>query len=299
MYKTLVIMAAGMGSRYGGLKQIEPVGPTGEFIIDYSIYYAIKAGFNRVVFIIKEENYELFKQTVGNRIAEKVKVDYVFQKNDNIPKSIELPVDRTKPLGTAHAILCCKDVVNEHFAIINADDFYGRDAYFVISKFLDEKKDDTYALVGYKVKNTLTENGSVKRGVCYSKDGYLTKLVESVVEEKEGTITATPLEGGEPFTISESTPVSMNMFGFSTNIIDYIETHFEEYLRNHMATIDKCEYLIPDVVARRVMENSIKVELLNTTAKWQGITYREDKQLLVDEINSLIEAGEYPKNLWE
>lgn len=299
MYKTLVIMAAGMGSRYGGLKQIEPVGPTGEFIIDYSIYDAIKAGFNRVVFIIKEENYELFKQTVGNRIAEKVKVDYVFQKNDNIPKSIELPVDRTKPLGTAHAILCCKDVVNEHFAIINADDFYGRDAYFVISKFLDEKKDDTYALVGYKVKNTLTENGSVKRGVCYSKDGYLTKLVESVVEEKEGTITATPLEGGEPFTISESTPVSMNMFGFSTNIIDYIETHFEEYLRNHMATIDKCEYLIPDVVARRVMENSIKVELLNTTAKWQGITYREDKQLLVDEINSLIEAGEYPKNLWE
>lgn len=298
MDKTLVILAAGMGSRFGGLKQVEPVGPTGEFIIDYSIYDAIKAGFNKVVFIIKEENYDLFKQTVGNRISEKVKVEYVFQKNDNVPKSVKLPDDRTKPLGTSHAILCCKDVVNEHFAIINADDFYGRDAYFVISKFLDEMKNDTYALVGYKVKNTLTENGSVKRGVCYGQDGYLTKLVESIVEEKEGIITATPLEGGEPFTINSDTTVSMNMFGFSKNIIDYIDNHFEEYLLQHSSTIDKCEYLIADVVAKMVAENSIKVELLSTTAKWQGITYREDKQILVDEINSLIEAGEYPKNLW-
>lgn len=298
MDKTLVILAAGMGSRFGGLKQVEPVGPTGEFIIDYSIYDAIKAGFNKVVFIIKEENYDLFKQTVGNRISEKVKVEYVFQKNDNVPKSVKLPDDRTKPLGTSHAILCCKDVVNEHFAIINADDFYGRDAYFVISKFLDEMKNDTYALVGYKVKNTLTENGSVKRGVCYGQDGYLTKLVESIVEEKEGIITSTPLEGGEPFTINSDTTVSMNMFGFSKNIIDYIDNHFEEYLLQHSSTIDKCEYLIADVVAKMVAENSIKVELLSTTAKWQGITYREDKQILVDEINSLIEAGEYPKNLW-
>lgn len=298
MDKTLVIMAAGMGSRFGGLKQVEPVGPCGEFIIDYSIYDAIKAGFNRVVFIIKEETEELFKQTVGNRIAEKIKVDYVFQNNDNIPKSIELPSDRTKPLGTAHAILCCKDVVKGHFAIINADDFYGRDAYFVISKFLDERKEDTYALVGYNVKNTLTENGSVKRGVCYSENGYLTKLVESVVEEQGGIITATPLEGGEPFTIVESTPVSMNMFGFSNNIIDYIEEHFEEYLSSHMSTIEKCEYLIPDVVAKRVQENSIKVKLLNTTAKWQGITYKEDKDILVSEISKLISDGEYPHNLW-
>ncbi len=298
MDKTLVILAAGMGSRFGGLKQVEPVGPTGEFIIDYSIYDAIKAGFNKVVFIIKEENYELFKQTVGNRISEKVKVEYVFQKNDNVPKSIELPSDRTKPLGTSHAILCCKDVVNEHFAIINADDFYGRDAYFVISKFLDERHDDTYAIVGYKVKNTLTENGSVKRGVCYGQDGYLTKLVESIVEERDGIITATPLEGGEPFTINNDTTVSMNMFGFSKNVIDYIDEHFEEYLLQHSSTIDKCEYLIADVVAKMVAENIIKVELLSTTSKWQGITYREDKQMLVDEINSLIEVGEYPKNLW-
>lgn len=298
MDKTLVIMAAGMGSRFGGLKQVEPVGPSGEFIIDYSIYDAIKAGFNRVVFIIKEENYELFKQTVGNRIAEKVKVDYVFQNNDNVPKSIELPSNRTKPLGTAHAILCCKDVVKGHFAIINADDFYGRDAYFVISKFLDEKQEDTYALVAYNIKNTLTENGSVKRGVCYSEDGYLTKLVESVVEEKDGRITATPLEGGESFTISENTPVSMNMLGFSNNIMDYIEDHFEEYLKEHASTIESCEYLIPDVVAKRVAENSIKVKLLSTTAKWQGITYKEDKDVLVEEISRLINDGVYPKNLW-
>ena len=298
MYKTLVIMAAGMGSRFGGLKQVEPVGPTGEFIIDYSIYDAIKAGFNKVVFIIKRENEELFKKTVGNRIEKKIKVEYVFQENTNIPSDIEIPSDRVKPLGTAHAILCCKGVVNEPFAIINADDFYGRDAYFVISKFLDKNLKDTYGLVGYKVKNTITENGSVKRGVCYSENGYLTRLIESCVEDKDGIITATPLENSEPFTITGDTSVSMNMFGFPREIIDYIETSLYDYLRLHKATIDKCEYLIADVVARQLAENSIKVELLSTTAKWQGITYREDKQKLVDEINQLIENGEYPKNLW-
>ena len=300
MDKTLLIMAAGMGSRFGGLKQIEPVGPNGEFIIDYSIFDAVRAGFTKVVFVIKRENFEVFKETVGNRVSSHIKVEYAFQDMDDLPAGFVRPIDREKPWGTSHAILSAKNLIHENFAIINADDFYGRDAYFVMSKFLDEKFDEnTYCVVGYRLGNTLSLNGSVKRGVCYENDGYLTSLIESKVDRVDGGIIASPLDGSESFPVTEDTLVSMNMLGFNTSIFDYIEENFPKYLSSHMDEILKCEYLIPDTVFDAMKKGFASVKLLSTTARWQGITYREDKQLLVDEINSLIESGDYPSKLWD
>ena len=199
---TLLIMAAGMGSRFGGLKQIEPVGPSGEFMIDYSIYDAIKAGFNKVVFIIKEENYDIFEETVGKRIKNYINVEYCFQKINDLPAGYSVPSDRIKPWGTAHAILAAKNNISENFAIINADDFYGRDAFIEVAKFLKTatlKTPKEYAVVGYNVLNTLTENGSVKRGICEEDCGYLKKLTESLVEKREYKIVAKPLDGSHEF----------------------------------------------------------------------------------------------------
>ena len=300
MEKTLLIMAAGMGSRFGGLKQIEPVGPSGEFIIDYSIYDAVKAGFNKVVFVIKKENFEVFKETVGNRVSSYIKVEYAFQDMDFLPDGFELPEGREKPWGTSHAILCARDLISDNFAIINADDFYGRDAYFVMSEFLDNKFDDnTYCVVGYKVCNTLSSNGSVKRGVCHEENGFLTELIESKVERVDDRIVASPLNGEASFDITDDTLVSMNMLGFNTSIFDYISDNFPKFLEENRDNILKCEYLIPDTVFDAMKNGFCSVKLLGTSAKWQGITYREDKQLVVDEINSLVRDGVYPSNLWD
>lgn len=294
----LVIMAAGMGSRFGGLKQIEPVHKNGEFIIDYSIYDAIRYGFDKVIFIIKEENYEIFKETIGSRIEDKIKVEYVFQKNDNVP--FELPKDRVKPLGTAHAILCCKDAVKDNFLVLNSDDFYGRDAFRVASEYLKEKKDSNeFGMVGYLVSNTLTENGSVKRGVCEIKDGYVTNLVESSVEEKDSKIVATPLDGRKQFEVSDETLVSMNMFMFTPKIFELLENDFDEFYKNNVDNLLKCEYLLPDVVCDNIKKGNITFKALKTSAKWMGVTYKEDKEALVNGINSLVESGEYPDKLWE
>ena len=295
---TLVIMAAGMGSRFGGLKQIEPIDNNGNFIIDYSIYDAIKCGFDKVVFIIKKENYDIFRETVGSRIESKVKVEYVFQELDNLPNGYKVPDTRVKPWGTAHAILCCKDVVKENFVIINSDDFYGYDAYKTISTYLKNKTNDNYAMVGYTASNTLTENGSVKRGICQIKDNHLEKITESSVEGKEGKIIATPLDNEEPFTIKEDTIVSMNMFAFTPKIFTYIEEHFAEFLEKNKDNIDKCEYLIPDVVFEQIKKGMVQVDALKTTARWYGITYKEDKEQLVKSINDLVQDGMYPANLW-
>ena len=300
MEKTLLIMAAGMGSRFGGLKQIEPVGPTGEFIIDYSIYDAVKAGFNRVVFVIKKENFEIFKETVGNRVSKYIEVLYAFQDMDELPEGFVRPEGREKPWGTSHAIYAAKDLIHDNFAIINADDFYGRDAFYVMSKFLDEKHDDnTYCVVGYRLGNTLSNSGSVKRGVCYEANGYLTELIESKVERVDGGIVASPLDGRASFSVTNDTLVSMNMLGFNISIFDYIAENFPKYLESHMEDIMKCEYLIPDTVEDAMKKGFCKVKLLSTTAKWQGITYREDKQLVIDEINGLINDGVYPSKLWD
>lgn len=300
---TLVIMAAGMGSRFGGLKQIEPIDEYGNFIIDYSIYDAIKEGFKKVVFIIKKENYDIFRDTVGKRVEKYIDVEYVFQELDKLPYGYSVPEDRVKPWGTGHAILCCKDVVKENFAIINSDDFYGRDAFRVIAEFLknvkEEKSINEYAMAGYKVKNTLTENGAVKRGICQVKDGYLTKLIESNIEKKDGKLIATPLEGGETFEVSEEDTVSMNMFGFTPKMFDYLEKRFPEFLDEHKDNLTKCEYLIPTIIFEEINSGKAKVEVLKTDAVWQGITYREDKDKVVKEIKKLVDVGEYPLGIWK
>lgn len=295
----LVIMAAGMGSRFGGLKQIEPVHSNGEFILDYSIYDAIKCGFDKVVFIIKEENYSLFRDTIDKRIEDAIEVSYVFQKNDNVPKWVKLPNERTKPLGTGHAILCCKDVVKENFLVINADDFYGRDAFLVASKFIKNMKNENeFAMVGYKVGNTLTENGSVKRGVCESENGFLSKLTESTVSIENGKIICKPLNGSSEFEAYDDTLVSMNMFIFTPKIFDYLEEDFVKFFKDNESDLSKCEYLIPDVVFDLIKRKLVTVSVLKTDAVWQGITYKEDKDALVDGLNKLVNDNVYPDKLW-
>ena len=294
---TLVIMAAGMGSRFGGLKQIEPVGPNGEFIIDYSIYDAIQAGYDKVVFIIKEENYDIFKETIGKRIEGKIDVEYVFQDIKNVPEGVVIPADRTKPLGTGHAILSCKGVVNEPFTIINSDDFYGRDAYLKAAKFLNENTED-YAMIGYIIGNTLTENGSVKRGYCEQSNGYLSNLIESSVYRDGDKVKVEPLDGREGFYAEPTDLVSMNMFCFKPDILDYMDEHFIEFFEKNKEDLSKCEYLMPDVVFERIEKNEINVRVVDTNAVWHGVTYKEDKQELVSYIESLIEEGIYPKNLY-
>lgn len=293
---TLVIMAAGMGSRFGGLKQIEAVGPNGEFIIDYSIYDAIKAGFKKVVFIIKEENYEIFKETIGKRISNHIKVEYVFQNNNNVPVSI--PNERVKPLGTAHAILCCKDVVHENFAIINADDFYGRDSYLKVKDFISNNKNDNeFTLIGYNAIDTITNNGSVKRGVCNVKDNYLVNLNESVINLENGKLNGKTLVDNKDIEVNNDTTVSMNMFGFTPKLFELLENDFKNFLNNN--ELMTAEYLIPEEVNKYLRNGIVNVKVIKTTSKWYGITYKEDLQLIKDEIKKLISDGVYPENLWK
>ena len=293
---TLVIMAAGMGSRFGGLKQIEAVGPNGEFIIDYSIYDAIKAGFTKVVFIIKKENYEIFKETIGKRISDHIKVEYVFQNNDNVP--VNIPNERIKPLGTAHAILCCKDKVHENFAIINADDFYGRDSYLKVKDFISNSKNDKeFALIGYNAIDTITNNGSVKRGICNVKDNYLINLNESVINLENGKLNAKTLVDNKDIEVHNNTTVSMNMFGFTPKLFELLENDFKDFLDNN--DLMTAEYLIPEEVNKYLKNNIVKVKVIKTTSKWYGITYKEDLQLIKDEIKKLINDGIYPENLWK
>lgn len=295
---TLVILAAGMGSRFGGLKQVEPIGPNREFIIDYSIYNAIQAGFNKVVFVIKKENYDLFRETVGKRVENKIKVEYVFQEIEDLPEGIVV-LNRTKPWGTAHAVLACRDKVTSNFVMINSDDFYGKDAFFKASEFFNNSNDpNSYMMVAFKVINTMTENGSVKRGVCESKNSYLTNIIESSIERKNNLIVASPLDGREEFNISEDTLVSMNFFGFTPEIFKVLEKEEILFLKNNKLCLEKCEFLIPDVVFKEINNNK-SVKVLMSNDKWLGVTYKEDKEFVVSELNKLIENGEYPYDLWK
>lgn len=296
---TLLIMAAGMGSRFGGLKQMEPFGPNGEFLIDYSIFDAIRNGFNKVVFIIKEENYEAFKETVGKRVENHIKVEYAFQKQDSVPSFVNIPETRVKPWGTAHAILSAKDLINEPFAVINADDFYGEDAYKVVADYLrKEKENNSYSIVGYHVENTLTENGSVKRGICNIKNNEFDSLIESSIEKVNGEIIATPLDTNDSFKVENNTLVSMNMLGFNKTIFDYIEKNMDIFFKENKNNLEKCEYLIPDVLTKAKEEKYAKIDIIETKAKWMGVTYKEDKQEVVDKLNKLIDEKVYPENLW-
>lgn len=299
---TLVILAAGMGSRFGGLKQIEPLGPNQEFIIDYSVYDALKAGFNKIVFLIKEENYDVFKETIGARVEPHIKVEYCFQKNDNLPEGYTLPEDRTKPLGTAHAILCCRDKVNEPFMMINADDFYGRDAFIKGAEFLNALKEEQpypYGVIGYLVKNTITENGAVKRGICEVDDDILVKLTESSVERVDNKIIASPLNGDEQFEVSEDDTVSMNMLLFTPSIFSYIEDHLADFLDKNKDNLEKCEYLIPDVLFETIKDKYATASVIKTTATWYGVTYKEDAEGVKDALKTLVKEKEYPNKLWK
>lgn len=297
----LVILAAGMGSRFGGLKQIEPIDKYGNFIIDYSIYDAKRAGFDRVVFIIKEENYEIFKNTIGKRVEDKIETHYAFQSLDLIPEGYTLPSDRVKPLGTAQAILAAKPYVSDKFIIINADDFYGSDAFKVAADFLRNSNDpNTYANVAYRVTNTMTENGSVKRGVLvFDENRKLDSLIESKIEKVNNDIIATPLEGGDVMNISSDTLVSMNMFCFNKNIMDYIEEGFKPFMEANKNNLASCEYLIPTVVSDLIHDNKISVDILATKAVWYGITYKEDKDNVVKSLENLMNNGEYPEGIWK
>ena len=298
MQKTLLVMAAGMGSRFGGLKQIEPMGPNGEFLIDYSIYDAKLAGFTKVVFIIKEENYNLFKETVGKRVESHIETEYVFQDASNLEEIYPALKERVKPLGTGHAILCAKDKIDTPFAIINADDFYGRDAYFVASKYLDTIDDEHYAVVGYSVSKTLSPNGAAKRGICREENGELIDLIESSVERVNGEIIASPLNGSEPFKVAEDTLVSMNLLLFTPQIFEVLEKKLAVFLEENKEDLSKCEFLIPDVVRTAMNEKKVTVDLLKTDSVWHGVTYREDKEEVVTAINKLIEEKIYPNKLW-
>lgn len=299
---TLVILAGGMGSRFGGLKQIEPMGPNGEFIIDYSIHDAIKAGFNKVVFLIKKENFEIFKETIGKRVEPHIEVEYVFQELDSIPTSTPIPSDRIKPLGTAHAVLCAKDAVNEPFAMINADDFYGRDAFIKAYEFLsniDENSND-YGMIGYKVANTLTENGSVKRGVCEVDSGdNLICIHESKVEREKGIIMASPLNGEKPFEVNAEDTVSMNFLLFTPTIFGHLGERFPIFLENNMGNPLTSEFLIPDVVTDLIKDGISNTKVIRTSATWYGVTYKEDTPDVRKAINNLVVQGEYNHNLWD
>ena len=296
---TLVIMAAGMGSRFGGLKQIEPVGPNGEFIIDYSIYDAIKAGFDKVVFIIKEENYDIFRNTIGKRIEGKIKVEYVFQNNSHVPSDIVIPEERgAKPLGTGDAILFCEDVVNEPFLIINADDFYGSESYNKAMEFIRNNKDENnYGVIGYKIGNTLTENGSVKRGIINVVDNKLDALIESKCILTENGVLASPLSGDEPFYVTVDSPVSMNMFVFYPNYFKLLREDIEVFFRNN--DLAKAEFLVPDIVFDHLKKKDRTCELVESNAVWKGVTYLEDLDEVKNYIKDLIERGVYPVDLYK
>ncbi len=292
---TLVIMAAGMGSRFGGLKQIEPVGPNGEFIIDYSIYDAIKAGFDKVVFIIKEENYEIFKSTIGSRIENIVEVEYVFQDIKNLPQGISVPETRVKPLGTGHALYCATKSIDGPFAVISADDFYGRESFGLLKESL---KKGEYSIIGYKIGNTLTENGSVKRGVCFEKNGIIEKIVESKVERIDGKIVGEPLSGEPKYEVDENHPVSMLMCGIQKEFCEFLKKDIYNYFKNFSGDLSTCEYLLPDALNNYLNESHKELRLIPTNAVWKGVTYSSDLDELKQYINSLIQQGIYPSKLY-
>ena len=296
----LVILAAGMGSRFGGLKQMEKMDEAGNFLLDYSIYDAKRAGFDSVVFIIKKAFYEEFKNTIGRRVEKLIKVDYAFQELDDLPKGFKVPEGREKPWGTAHAIYAARDLIKEDFIIINGDDFYGRETYEVAYKYLSslhKGSEGKYANVAFKVSNTMTENGSVKRGVAFEKDGYLTKLVESSVEKVNGKIVCSPLDGAPAFEVNADQPVSMNLFCFNRDLLDKLEERFPAWLEENV-NVPKSEYLIPSVVDELVHEGKASLKLLNTSSVWFGVTYKEDKPGVVKALKDLVEKGEYKEGLY-
>ncbi len=300
---TLLVLAAGMGSRYGALKQMDGVGPNNEAIIDYSIYDAIRAGFGKVVFVIRHSFADAFTAIFNKeRFGGKIEVEVVYQELDYLPEGFSVPEGREKPWGTNHALLMAAKAIKEPFAVINADDFYGADAYKVIGEYLSKLGEESnhYCMVGYAVNKTLSENGTVSRGVCsINEEGFLTSIVERTKIERnaEGTIVFHDL--GEDETLEEETPVSMNLFGFTPDYFAYSEEYFKEFLSSPEVQANlKAEFFIPLMVNKLVSEGTSKLKVLSTTANWFGVTYQADKPQLVAKIEELIAEGVYPRNLW-
>ncbi len=286
---TLVVMAAGMGSRFGGLKQMEPIGPNGEAILDFSVYDAVDAGFTKVVFVIKHAIEEDFKKLVGKRIEKRVKVEYVFQETDVLPEGYTCPADREKPWGTGHAILCCKGVVNEPFAVVNADDYYGKSAFKNIAEFL-KTDPENYCMVGFRLSNTLTENGYVARGICETENGILKTVTERTKIAADCRFTE---DDGATWTqVSPDTLVSMNLWGFNTDIFSYLEKGFKEFL-DEKINVPKSEFYLPSVVSSLIEANEKNVQMLVAEDKWYGVTYKEDKETVISAIAEMVENGLY------
>lgn len=300
----LVVMAAGMGSRYGGMKQIDPVGPSGQVIIDYSLYDARRAGFETVIFVIKHEIEDAFKAAIGDRVSKVMKVEYAFQQLEELPDGFAVPEGRAKPWGTCHAVLAAKHLIHGPFAVINADDYYGPEAFQVIYDYLSTHQDGEvydYCMVSYLLKNTVSENGSVARGVCEANpDGTLAAVTErTCIETYPGGIHFTENGGDTWQDLAPDTPVSMNLWGFGQSFLEEAEARFAGWLSENLPKNPlKCEYFLPLVVSELLAEGKATVKLLHSTDKWYGVTYREDKPVVVNAIAQKTADGLYPADLW-
>ena len=301
MKPTLYVLAAGMGSRYGGLKQLDGVGPNGETIMDYSIFDAIRGGFGKVVFVIRKDFEADFREKVLNKYINHIPVELVFQSPDKLPEGFTCPADRVKPWGTNHAVMMGKEVINEPFAVINADDFYGRDSFAVLGKWLSEKEGNAnqYCMVGYRVGNTLSESGTVSRGVCsMDSNRMLTEVVERTkIARIDGKVQYKD-EQDNMVAIDDNTPVSMNMWGFTPDYFAHSDAAFVEFLQDNIENL-KAEFYIPTVVNQLIQSGTSTVEVLDTTAGWFGVTYAEDRPSVVAKIQALVDAGEYPAKLFQ
>jgi len=298
MKPTLVILAAGMGSRYGGLKQLDKLGPSGETIMDYSIYDAIRAGFGKVVFVIRKSFEDEFKKVFVDKLKGKIDVEIVFQELDNIPEELSIPKERTKPWGTGHAILVTKEKVNEPFVVINADDFYGKEAYAETFKYLTNNSNtNEYAMCGYQLGNTLSDFGSVSRGICKTdSDNYLVEINERTGIEKKNSV-ITYKDNDKEIQLNDSDIVSMNFWAFHPNLFSHLEEKFNFFIKENVNN-PKAEFYIPFVVDDLMKENKIKTKVLRSDAKWFGVTYQEDKPVSINKITNLIKQGIYPEKLW-
>ena len=298
---TLLILAAGMGSRYGGLKQLDPITDNGEFIIDFSVYDAVVSGFDKIVFVIKEENLEIFRDTIGKRFESKVKVEYAFQRLDDIPEGFSVPQGREKPWGTAQAMLAARDIINEPFAVINADDFYGRNAFESLDRHFKSAREKNglsdYCMVGYVLKNTLTENGTVSRGVCKVENGYLVDVVEHTKISRAGDIAICPMND-ETVEIPLDAVVSMNCWGFTPDIFSKVTEGFKRFLAEDNGDI-KREYYLPFAVKEIMDKGECTVRVYSSADPWYGVTYREDREAVVRSLSELKKNGTYPNKLNE
>lgn len=301
MKPTLFVLAAGMGSRYGGLKQLDGLGPNGETIMDYSIFDAIRGGFGKIVFVIRKDFEEDFRKKIISKYENHIPVEVVFQSIDKLPEGFTCPAERVKPWGTNHAVLMGKEVTREPFAVINADDFYGRDSFAVIGKFLSELPEgakNTYCMVGFRVGNTLSESGTVARGICSTDENrHLTTVVERTEIMRINGVVSYKDENGEWVGIEDNTPVSMNMWGFTPDYFNYSEEYFIDFLKENIDK-PKAEYYIPLMVNKLINDGTATVEVLDTTSRWFGVTYAADRQGVVDKLQALADSGEYPSKLF-